>query len=151
MELRQLYTQIFTTDFFLSLPWDVIISAVISILIYMLYRQLVEMEKNREKDRVRKKLSADLNVRYSDAHYVFSNNGESTARNVNIYIDGVPAKNSSEIYFREKDSINFIKPGGEIRLLATSGYQSGPIKDIKMTWDDDFDHNREVQTTITHY
>jgi hypothetical protein len=118
-----------------------------------LQKRLVEIEQQRETDRLRQakaaKLRADLRPtpQGCDRLYIF-NSGDCEARNVTAVMDGKPITEHPASP-RGEEFPELIGPDSEVSYLLAWSRKTNPPYELEITWDDDSGNQRLYRTTLT--
>jgi heme exporter protein D len=116
-------------------------------------KKLVQIEEQREADRLEKSKAAELSAeirptsRGSDRLFI-TNSGECEARNVEVRIGNKPlAEHPAAVKGEEIPKL--IGPGSSVSCLLAFSFGCGPPFELEITWDDDSGKGKHYRTTLT--
>ncbi len=115
-------------------------------------RRIVEIEEQREKDRIRVARRAELRAalrRAGNSYRLYLiNDGECDARNVAVTLDGKPLA-EHPIALHDMTMSSVIGRRSEASCILGIHLGCGPPFDIEITWDDDSQERRSYKSTLT--
>lgn len=115
-------------------------------------QQLFEIENQRQNDRQKQKLSAQL---FTELHkegnryrLVLINQGYAEARNIRVMMDGKPLSEHKVAVSNDRLP-DLVGANSEVSCLLRITLESGPPFNIEVKWDDDSGNDKEYRTILT--
>jgi hypothetical protein len=131
--------------------WSVVSSRRTANLQNELQQRLLALEIAREEERVRQAKSANLRAMIQktgrDWRLLVTNEGEVTARNVKVELDGGPLLVHTLVP-RGQDEVTKLGPGAQARYLLAPTMGSPMRVDARVTWDDDSGEGRSWESQL---
>lgn len=115
-------------------------------------RRIVEIEEQREQDRVGESRRAVVRVALRRTGNAFrlciQNVGQAEARNLKIRLDGIPASEHPVVPGGQTFP-TMVGPGAEVGLLMALTWGTDAPTELTVTWDDDAGTGHSFRTTLT--
>lgn len=118
-------------------------------------RQLIIIE-NQEQERLKEKRKANLvarielktAMRNAQNFLVIQNNGPADARNIRLFLDGIPISKHPHIRSSLEEIVSQLSSGSKIEYRMVLTGDSSGVYNLEMVWDDDSDESRRAQTVL---
>ncbi len=124
-----------------------------------LQERIVEIEEQREQERLNKENRADLQpyFRYISRkdspvkiarQIIIKNLGKQEAQNIRMYVDGDPLSMHRNIFCRPDYKLTPIRPGSDQKWRIEVDEESPEVCEIKLKWDDETGSDHEFNDKL---
>lgn len=124
-----------------------------------LQRRVVEIEEQREQERLKKETKARLRpvLKYIDRHdsareiarqITIENLGKHEAQNIRMYVDGDPVSMHRDIFCRPDNKLSPIQPGSDQMWRIEVDEESPEVCEITLKWDDKTGNDYEFKDKL---